>query len=60
MTARLWNLATGEEVARLLGHEDAVREVAFTPDGQRAITNSLDGTIRIWDLSEVIGAGSDE
>jgi WD40 repeat protein len=59
LSARLWNLATGEEVARLLGHEDAVREVAFTPDGQRAITNALDGTVRIWDLSEVIETESD-
>ncbi len=33
----------------LAGHEGAVRNVAFSRDGARIITGSLDGTARLWD-----------
>jgi hypothetical protein len=34
----------------LAGHTDQVRAVAFTPDGQRAISGGDDGSVRIWNL----------
>ena len=31
-------------------HGAGVRDLAFSPDGQRLVTGSLDGTARVWDL----------
>jgi WD40 repeat protein len=35
----------------LRGHEREVRSAAFSPDGQRVVTASYDGTARLWFLS---------
>ena len=34
-TARLWEAASGEELAVLRGHEGAVCSAVFSPDGAR-------------------------
>ena len=31
------------------GHDGAVHSAAFSPDGRRVVTASVDGTARIWD-----------
>ncbi len=41
--------APGKEAVRLTGHTDWVEGVAVTPDGQRVVTCSRDGTARVWD-----------
>lgn len=33
----------------LRGHTDEVASVAFSPDGKRIATSSLDGTVKIWE-----------
>jgi WD40 repeat protein len=47
-TARIWDLESGEEVARMR-HTSAIVDVAFTPDGQRLATAAWDST-RLWSL----------
>ena len=46
-TARLWDAASGQEVARF-PHEGTVWDVVFTRDGQRLATASADKTAQIW------------
>ncbi|MHC4731676.1 MAG: HEAT repeat domain-containing protein, partial [Planctomycetota bacterium] len=48
-TARLWGAANGEALRRFEGHTGPVLEVAFSPDGRRVLTGSLDQAVRIWD-----------
>ena len=50
-TARVWDAATGKEIAVLRGHENYVTTAAFSPDGARIVTGSHDRTARIWDAS---------
>jgi WD40 repeat protein len=48
-TARVWNLATGQEVIRLK-HAAPVEAVAFSADGTTLGTGSFDGAARLWAL----------
>ena len=47
-TIRLWDAETGQELARLEGHDGWVRALAVLPDGRLA-SGSNDNTIRLWD-----------
>jgi len=51
---RVWDVATGRELARLEGHEKGAIDVAFHPDGPGTpglATTGADGTIRFWDFA---------
>jgi len=45
----VWDLESGEEVARLVGHTGGVTDVEFAPAGFVVATGSVDGTVRLWD-----------
>jgi WD40 repeat protein len=47
---KLWKTSSLTEIARLDGHELAVRSAVFDPDGKRLASVSEDGVIRIWDV----------
>jgi WD40 repeat protein len=49
-TARLWDAATGEELANLQGHEKTVYCAVFSPNKKLILTASVDGTARLWDV----------
>ena len=49
-TARIWDSATGKEIAVLRGHDAQVDSAAFSPDGSRIVTGSKDNTARIWNV----------
>jgi WD40 repeat protein len=49
--ARIWEAASGHLAAEPFAHEKQVRRVAFSPDMQRFLTGSLDGTVKLWDLT---------
>jgi WD40 repeat protein len=46
--AQVWDTRTGLPVA-LLRHSQRIRSAAFSPDGQRVVTASDDGTARVWE-----------
>jgi WD40 repeat protein len=48
----LWDAETGAPIRRLAGHTAPIMDVAFLPDGRRAVSSSLgpDRTIRLWDV----------
>jgi WD40 repeat protein len=45
------DVATGNEVAVLQGHDDDVADACLSPDGRSLATASRDGTARVWDAS---------
>lgn len=44
----LLDVATGEVARRLEGHEAAITDVSFTPDGEVLATACYDGEVRLW------------
>lgn len=49
-TARVWDAATGKELAALRGHDGIVLSAGFSPDGSRVVSGSADKTARVWDV----------
>jgi WD40 repeat protein len=47
----LWSVSTGALMRTLTGFTDQVMSVAFSPDGSKVAGGSLDGTIRVWLVS---------
>jgi WD40 repeat protein len=48
-TALIWDGNSGNPLLLLAGHDGAVLNATFSPDGERAITASEDSTARVWD-----------
>jgi hypothetical protein len=50
-SVRLWDLATGKEVARFEGHRADIASLAFSPDGSRLVAGLTDSTALVWDVT---------
>jgi len=48
MTARLWDVKTGELIRKFDNHTGLVIAVAFSPDGQYVLSGSSDMKVQLW------------
>ncbi len=46
----VWNYPFGSAQYELVGHTNSLRAVTFLSDGERLVTASSDGTVRLWTL----------
>jgi WD40 repeat protein len=57
-TSRLWDAATGKELAVLTGHRTALKNCVFSPDGRTLVTKGDDRIIKFWNLATLREVGS--
>ena len=50
-TLTLWDRGSGQKLRTLYGHADALRDIAWSADGNSIVTCGMDNTVRVWDLS---------
>ena len=48
---KLWDVATGENIATFEEHTTGVNSVAYSPDGMMLASGVVDGTILLWDIA---------
>ncbi len=49
-SVKLWNAATGRELASLEGHKDLIFSVSFSRDGKTLSSASKDETAQLWQV----------
>ena len=50
-STRLWDPATGREIAKFEGHSNFVSCLAFNSNGKLLASGSYDDTLKIWDMN---------
>lgn len=50
-SVKLWDLATGKEVATLRGNSDSIAAVAFSRDGRLLASGGLDHAVKIFEVT---------
>jgi formylglycine-generating enzyme required for sulfatase activity len=49
---RLWNVSSGEQLARFKAHAGEISAIAVSADGRTGLTGGVDGFVRVWNLQE--------
>jgi WD40 repeat protein len=49
--ARLWNVATLQQIGQALEHAGAVVAVTFGPDNRPVLTADSSGTVHVWEMA---------
>lgn len=47
---QVWDLRKRSVVYTMRGHQDTVTSLSVSPDGQSILSNSMDSTVRSWDI----------
>eukprot|EP01041_Mallomonas_annulata_P005529 gene5529-11138_t len=47
---RIYDMNNKKLIRRFDGHSREITGLAFTPDGRRLLSSSLDATVRVWDM----------
>ena len=55
----LWDLRSGRRVQALNGHDGVVTALALARDGRSLISASMDSTLVVWDVADVLGRRPD-
>ncbi len=50
---RMWQIATGQQLASFQGHAAAVNAIAISPNGKTLVSASADTTSLMWDLAKI-------
>ena len=45
-----WEIMTGQKAESVAGHQEFVNALAVSPDGEKLLSGSKDGTMLVWDL----------
>lgn len=53
-TTQAWDLRNGEVSLLLSGHNDTVTSLALSPDGSKILSNSMDNSVRVWDINPFV------
>jgi WD40 repeat protein len=51
-TIRIWETSTGRAVQVLRGHQSRIQSLSFNTKGDRVVSGSLDGSVKIWSIAE--------
>ncbi len=51
-TVRIWNVATGTELLKLVGPKDGISSIAFSPDGKLLAAGDAGLTLNLWSLPD--------
>lgn len=55
---KVWDVRTQRLVMSLAGHRDSVTGLSLSPDGSYLLSNSMDNTLRCWDVRPFVAGGS--
>jgi WD40 repeat protein len=54
----VWDSASGSQLATYKEHRNSVRSLTLSPDGQRLVSASEDGDVRVWYLDTLVQASA--